>query len=531
MATRDTLSPSRFRACLWLLILFLPLFTATAASAGRLIRVGAYQDPPAIWSDDRQRVQGFLPDLLEHIARREDWQIEYVPIHWCESIEALKNGRVDLLPGAYPVSGESSGFTLSELPIYLDWGQVYTRSGTEIQTVLDLDDKRVAVEASCVFIEGESGLRRLAERFKVNIDFRSFTNATDALQDLYADRTDAIVLGRFYNNMPEMSDDIVKTPILLNPVTVYFAAPQGGYEPYLKIIDAHIRELKADRTSLYYQSWNKWFSRSLGPRLPKWLLHLAATLGGVALLLLGFSLFARHQVAKKTGEISEKNARLRSLSMALTLAEEAERRRLAELLHDHLGQNLALTKIRLGTMEKKAAASGCQEALADIKGFLDEAIGVTRSLTAEMSPLALYNLPFSAALKWLAETLLRGHGIEVELIGDGRDLSLPEDTKVLLFKTVRELLVNIVKHARADYVKMKLKTGGDQLVLAIADNGIGFMEGGPVAEGERGGFGLMNIRERLTYLGGCFEIDSRARRGTVARLRIPLEPGLTGGSE
>lgn len=433
----------------------------------------------------------------------------------------LLQHEIDILPGAYALLNSNNHITLSQSPVYLDWGQVYTKDKNAIQTVLDLEGKKVSVENSCIFSEGESGLKKLANQFNVNVEFFGFSDATAALNDLYNDEVDAIVLGRFYNNMPEMRNDIIKTPILLNPITIFFGAPKGQYAPYLNVIDAHIRELKSNRASLYYQSWNKWFSRSLGGQLPTWLLHLASTLGGITLLLLGFSLFSRHQVEKKTREISEKNNQLRSLSMELTLAEEEERRRLAELLHDNLGQNLALTKIRLSAMEQAATADSCLANLGGIKQFLNEAIQVTRSLTTEMSPPALYNLTFIAAIKWLAERILGDNEIRTEVIGNGQEIRLPDTAKILLFKTVRELLVNIVKHANADYVKIELKENEGILSLTISDNGIGLPNQSGTSSPRRHGFGLLNIQERLTYLGGCFAISSRTGQGTQAHLQIP----------
>jgi len=503
-----------------------------AAETKTSVRVGVYQDPPSIWTDERNNVRGFLPDILEHIAQQEGWEIEYIPVPWCDAVQTLRSGEVDLLPGVYPLLNSKNVFALSESPVFVDWGQVYSTRDAGIQTILDLEGKKVAVETSCVFIEGESGIRKLAARFNVQPQFHGFTDARDALEDLHNRKVDAIVLGRFYNNMDGMRDDIVKTPILLNPVTVYFGAPKGHYAPYLNVIDAHIREMKANRASIYYQSWEKWYSPSLGPELPQWLVRLVSILGGVALLLLGFSLFARYQVEKKTREISEKNERLRSLSMELTLAEEDERRRLAELLHDSLGQNLALAKLRLSVMENAAMTDSCHEAIVDIKSFLNDAIRSTRSLTAEMSPTVLYDLPFTASLKWLTESILRGNGIESEVVSNGQDINLPEDAKVLLFKTVRELLVNIVKHAAASYVKIEIRLVDEDLHLVIEDNGIG-MENTNVIEraGGQTGFGLLSIRERLTYLGGKFHIGSKQRQGTIAHLIVPLQLDIKRGTK
>jgi len=524
-------NPSQYKATGLLLIIIILCGFQSTLWASQKVRVGASQDPPAIWVDkEDNKVKGFVPDLLEHIAAQEGWEIEYVPINWCDSIQALTEQNLDLLPGAYPLLNSNNDITLSESPVYLDWGQVYTKNKNEIQTVLDLEGKKVAVEVSCIFSEGESGLKELANQFNVNVEFYGFTDASKALQDLYDDKVDAIVLGRFYYNIPEMHNDIIKTPILLNPVTIYFGSQKNQYAPYLNVIDAHIRELKANRASVYYQSWDKWFSRSLGAHLPTWLLHLATTLGGLTMLLIGFSLFARHQVEKKTSEISDKNDQLRSLSMELTLAEEEERRRLAELLHDNLGQNLALTKLRLSAMEQSADADNCLSKLGDIKQFLNEAISVTRSLTTKMSPPALYNLTFTAAIKWLAESILQGHYIDVDVVGNGQEIQLPEPAKVLLFKTVRELLVNIVKHAQAGYVKIELEVKSGSLFMTIHDNGVGLNNTPNSRDKKSDGFGLLNIRERLTYLGGQFEISSNEDGGTTARLQFPVNLDLKRGA-
>lgn len=524
-------NPLRWLLVSWLLLVVVVLCYSSVAGAseviannhGQVIRVGLYQDPPSLWMDEQGEVKGFFADLLNHVAEREGWQLEYVNGSWCELIQWLEEDTIDLLPAVYPELEDQYGLAMSQSPVLTDWGQVYSPRNAKIQTVLDLDGKRVAVENLCIFYDGETGIKSLAEQFNVAIDFVSFDVASKALEDLRHGRIDAIVLGRFYNNMPDLGDDIVKTPILLNPVTLYFGTTDGPNADLLPILDHHIRALKEERGSIYYQSWQRWYSRSLKPGLPSWVVEAGIVIVAIVSMLIGFSLFARYQVEKKTREISVKNERLRSLSMELTLAEEKERRRLAELLHDNLGQNLALAKIRLSTMADQHTNDSCHQAMGEIKGFLNGAIRSTRSLTAEMSPPALYDLNFLASLKWLADSILRTNGINSDVVGNGKDVVLPENTKVLLFRTVRELLVNIVKHAEADYVKIELSQSGKLLKLAIEDNGVG-MPMGRLRERDRceRGFGLLSIRERITYLGGAFNVVTSNGEGTLIKLEIPL---------
>lgn len=506
------------------LILLLTLFSTLCWGQPMVVRVGITQDPPVLWMDEHGEVKGFFADILTHVAEQQGWQLEYVSGSWCELIPLLQDGGIDLLPSVYPEIKADYRIALSHSPVLLDWGQVYSQKPTQIQTILDLEGKRVAVENSCIFYEGIGGIKSLAEQFNVKIDFVDYNVTSEGLQLLRDGDVDAIVLGRFYNNMPTLGEGIVKTPILLNPVTLYFGSSQSKESLLLPVLDHFVDEMKDDRGSIYYRSWQQWFSQSLKSGLPSWLAEVAVVVVAVVLCLIGFSLFARYQVEKKTREVSEKNDQLRSLSMELTLAEEKERRHLSELLHDCLGQNLALAKIRLCSMAAAHTDTSCQQALGEIKVFLNDAIRSTRSLTAEMSPPVLYDLSFVAAVKWLADRILLANGMKHEVNSTGENVTLPENTKVLLFKTVRELLVNCVKHSQASYVKIDLDCSDTALCLLIQDDGMGMAD---MTVGESSlselGFGLMSINERITYLGGEFKIESQPHNGTVVTLQIPLD--------
>ena len=227
--------------------------------------------------------------------------------------------------------------------------------------------------------------------------------------------------------------------------------------------------------------------------------------------------------------------RLRAMSAELSITEERERRRIALALHDNLGQVLALARIKLGTLRKELPES---EKLLELQQLLGEAIQQTRQLTLELSPPTLYTLGLPAAVEWLGE-LFRKHGLEVQVVSD---LSVPptDDIKSLLFQAVRELLTNVVKHARAKRATVTLGTKGDCVEVIVDDDGVGYPRtngakrreaasdgAGSASNGDGSGFGLFNLRTRIEYLGGKFLLESHpgGGRGPVDRaLQLPA-PG------
>jgi signal transduction histidine kinase len=214
---------------------------------------------------------------------------------------------------------------------------------------------------------------------------------------------------------------------------------------------------------------------------------------------------------------------LRSLVSALTWAEERERRRIARDLHDSVGQNLALLQMKLSTLRSSGLSPAFSECLDEVWSLADQALQQTRSLTFDLSPPVLHEMGFGAAVEWLVEEVQKRHGLPVRLEGDDLDAPLDENGRMLLFRTVRELLMNVVRHARAHCATISIRREGDGLCIEVVDDGVGFDASG-VALGRNGAgrFGLFSIRERLEGLGGRFDVASRPGLGTRVTLWTPL---------
>ncbi len=215
---------------------------------------------------------------------------------------------------------------------------------------------------------------------------------------------------------------------------------------------------------------------------------------------------------------------LRSLASELVLTEQRERRRLATDLHDSIGQLLAISKIKLSALGNVASADDIAGDLKEIRDLIAQAIEQTRSLVFELSPPVLYEFGIEAALEYLVERMQKLHDIRFEFVDDRQPKPLSEDLGVLLFRAVQELLVNIVKHARARNARTFIETKDEKIRITVEDDGVGF----DISEidshiGRAGKFGLFSIRERLNHLGGHFEIASKPGHGTQVSLAAPLQ--------
>lgn len=210
---------------------------------------------------------------------------------------------------------------------------------------------------------------------------------------------------------------------------------------------------------------------------------------------------------------------LRTMSSELMLSEERERQRLAQELHDGLGQALFRARLKLDQLSTN------DRAVAEISTILEDVGKTLNSVTIALSPPVLRQLGLRAALRWLARHVGERYGLTVRIEDDAQDVQLAERMALLLFRSVRELLINVAKHAHTDQAILSLRKSNNYLRIEIEDQGRGFDPAGQSHKVEAGHFGLFSIRERLDYLGGAFEIHSVRGAGTKVTLLAPLSVG------
>jgi PAS domain S-box-containing protein len=207
---------------------------------------------------------------------------------------------------------------------------------------------------------------------------------------------------------------------------------------------------------------------------------------------------------------------LRAAASASAAAEERERRRLASDLHDDVGQLLTLAGMKLGALRAAVGGPALEAQLQDVGELVRQAHERTESLTFQLSPPILHDVGLAAAAHWLAEQMQRSYALRVRVESDDEP-ALDEESRTTLFRALRELLINVARHARVDEACVRIAQADGCVRVVVEDRGAGFDP-----ELEPSGFGLLNVRERLSHMGGRLEIAVVAGDGTRVTLTAPL---------
>ena len=214
---------------------------------------------------------------------------------------------------------------------------------------------------------------------------------------------------------------------------------------------------------------------------------------------------------------------LRSLTAELVLAEERERHAAAMALHDSLGPILAFSKRELGILQKSVPQAAA-DTLKNIGENITQAIEQTRNLTFDLSPPALYTFGLETAVAELTEQFGKEQKLKIIFENTDEPKPLTDHIKILLYRSIREILINIAKHAEAKAVRVSLSRTYDKIKIVVQDDGKGFdVSGLESRSASAKGFGLFSVRERLTHIGGSFTIQSGRGRGTEVVLLAPLD--------
>ncbi len=227
---------------------------------------------------------------------------------------------------------------------------------------------------------------------------------------------------------------------------------------------------------------------------------------------------ANQQLEQRVRERTDELARL---SHELALAEVRERQSIARDLHDGLGQELNAAFIKLDAVRNTNPEGRSDAALDEIAELLEGVVREMRSLTAQLNPPVLEQLGLMPAIEWLSEEMRKTYQLDIVLDDDLEPKPLDSITASIVFRAVRELLINVTRHAKVKLAQVATRCADGHLTLQISDRGIGFSLSNAQSRSPTG-LGLATIRERITYIGGTLKIDSGRNRGTTATIQVPI---------
>ncbi|MGE5072057.1 MAG: CheR family methyltransferase [Anaerolineae bacterium] len=219
---------------------------------------------------------------------------------------------------------------------------------------------------------------------------------------------------------------------------------------------------------------------------------------------------------------------IRALAASVTAAEQRERHRISQVLHDDLQQRLFSVKIQLSFLQeayRKSDMGMIQKDSANLESWLDDAIETTRRLSIDLSPMILQGENVGDALTWLVDEMRSRYGFELVLNLDGHHMPrLDDDLRVLLFHSIRELLFNVVKHAEVPFATITVEQADGRLRITVHDQGKGF-DARSVMTDSKSVHGLLELRNRLTLAGCTMQIESLPGEGTTITIEAPVQIG------
>lgn len=302
--------------------------------------------------------------------------------------------------------------------------------------------------------------------------------------------------------------------------------PAPGGEPLANKARSVLANLQVVPDEFQAQD-GRWFLRRILPLRPA-----DGRLDGVIITLMDITaikLSAEAALAESEARLEERTRELGMLAGALSLAEDRERQAVAADLHDDLAQLLSLIKLKLIGLSRPGDAGGASPAIGEIATLIDSADARVRSLATKLSNPVLHQLGLVAALGALSDEMRRDYRLDVQLHDDGAEMTLEPPVGIIIFRAVRELLINVAKHAGTLQSQVRCEvdchTNGNTLVVVVSDDGRGFEPRDLDVRGKAGsGLGLPLIRERLRFIGGSFDIVSRPSAGVEATIMVPLNP-------
>jgi len=281
-----------------------------ADPAPRVVRVGVYVNAPKIVAAANDQPSGILGDLLVAMAQQEGWRLEPVLCEWQTCLDALKSGRIDLLPDVAFTSERAQVFDFHDIPALLGWSQLYKHKGVPITSMLDLKGKRIAVVKGSV---QASFLKSLLESFAIAADLVTVDSFERGFEQAAAGRVDAVAANRFFGDLKANDYQLEATTIVFQPTQLFYATAKGQNADLLQAIDRHLRDWQARIDSPYANIMQRWMHHDARTAVPAYI----AWLVGALVLLLGLTLLLTHwlrrQVAQKTAAIQATEERLRTM--------------------------------------------------------------------------------------------------------------------------------------------------------------------------------------------------------------------------
>ncbi|MCI5138339.1 MAG: PAS domain S-box protein [Candidatus Electrothrix sp. AR1] len=298
-----------------LILLFFYFVPLSPCQGNSIIRVGIYDNAPIVYQTNDGKPHGLSIEVLQYIAAKEDWTLEYVFGSWSQCLDRLEKGEIDIQVYIAYTEDRAKKYDYSQQTLIGNWGVVYSNFENSIETILDLKDKRVALLSQGVHARA---FKQSISEFKIPIEIIYVDTHHAAFQLVSDKKADAAVTNRIFGMSNAKSYNLKVTPIIFNPIEIRYAMPKGKNGKLGKAIDHHLQKLKADKNSFYHESLDNMLGQP-NAIIPQWLICSLIGTGSIGIIFFIWLVMLRKQIRQR--KIVEKalldsENRFRSLSDA-----------------------------------------------------------------------------------------------------------------------------------------------------------------------------------------------------------------------
>jgi signal transduction histidine kinase/ActR/RegA family two-component response regulator len=516
--------------------------------AARTVRVGVYQNKPKVFMEPDGEASGLFIELLEAVADREGWSLEFVPCRWSGCLEAVLQGRIDLMPDVAYTRERDRTFSFHQTPVIESWSQVFARSDADIRTLSDLDGLRIAALRDSI---QEASFRQMIAGFGIRATIVPTESLEEAFEAVRDGAAEAAIANHMFGDYFHGQYGLVRTAVVFEVAELYFATADGRNGDLLQGIDRHLSAWIREPNSPYYATLARWMDRPPVGLVPPRILWTIGIAIGLLVLAVGVILVLRSQVRSRTRRLLQVNEELRQAQKMEAIGKLAGG--VAHDFNNQLTVILSYAELALGRMREtdpghhetaeiaaaaRRAAVLTQQLLAFSRKQVMEIRPVDLNQTARgLEPMLRRILGEDIALKLdlapgLGHVLADAGQLEqvlMNLVVNARDAMPAGGT--LTIGTAASRTEDTLAGVQADMAP------GPCVLWTVADTGLGMDEATRVrvfepffTTKERGkgtGLGLSTVYGIVKQSGGHIWVLSRPGQGTTFHICLPEAPEAT----
>lgn len=536
-----------------ILLIVLSISTPFAQADKLTVRVGVYENAPKVFTSENGQPAGIFIDIIEFIAQREGWTLQYVPGTWSEGLDRLEKGEIDLMPDVAYTAERAKKFSFHNTQVLSSWFQAYARKGSGIQSILDLKDKKIAVLEKSV---QQEAFLRFVEGFKLNITIITVPDYKTSFEFVAAKKADAAITNQYYGAMHAKKYGLEDTAVVFEPSSLFFATKKGSNEQLLNTIDKHLQNLKKDPHSIYYKAMKRWTSEEIKFKLPLWLKILGLVLGVILIMSIGGSFILKHQVNERTKELKQVNEemeqrivqRTAELAEATDKAQAADRLKsafLASMSHElrtPLNSIIGFTGMVLQGLagplneEQKKQLGMVRSSARHLLDLINDVLDISKIEAGQLTIMSdIFDLRQSIekTLQIVSPLAKKKNLLLHSEIGS--DISQMRGDQRRVEQVIINILSNAVKFTEKGEIRLDCHTDGNSIILSVKDTGIGIkpenqniifdafrqVDSGITRVQEGTGLGLNITKKLLEMMGGFINVESEWGRGSTFTITLP----------